>query len=145
MSLGNLFAVLLIVVAVIALFLPRLTRKEEEETSPAPPPPADAEVRAVRAAPVAQVIPTKPDDLTHVEGIGPKISGVLQAAGITTFAALSAADADRLRDILRAADPRLARIANPATWPQQAQLAAAGKWDDLQALQDTLKGGRVVR
>ncbi|HBY69766.1 MAG TPA: 50S ribosomal protein L21, partial [Flavobacteriaceae bacterium] len=28
------------------------------------------------------------------------------------------------------------------TWPQQAQLAADGKWDELEKLQDELDGGR---
>ena len=29
----------------------------------------------------------------------------------------------------------------PKTWPQQAQLAADGKWDELKLLQDELMGG----
>ena len=33
---------------------------------------------------------------------------------------------------------------DPTTWPQQAQLAADGKWDELDVLQDELDGGRVV-
>jgi predicted flap endonuclease-1-like 5' DNA nuclease len=95
-------------------------------------------------APAAAIPPTsgKPDDLTLIEGIGPKISGALQAAGVTTFADLAAADEGRLRQILEAADPRLLRLANPATWPGQASLAAAGDWDALKALQDRLSGGR---
>jgi hypothetical protein len=31
---------------------------------------------------------------------------------------------------------------DPTTWPAQAKLAAAGKWDELKAMQDNLKGGR---
>ena len=79
-----------------------------------------------------------PDDLRRIEGIGPKISGVLQAAGVATYAQLAAADVARLRQILTEAGVR----ANPTTWPDQAKLAAAGLWDDLQALQDKLQGGR---
>jgi hypothetical protein len=30
----------------------------------------------------------------------------------------------------------------PTTWPQQAKLAADGKWDELKKLQDELKGGK---
>lgn len=95
-------------------------------------------------APAASIPPTsgKPDDLTLIEGIGPKISGVLQAAGVTTFADLAATDEGRLRQILETADPRLLRLANPATWPGQAVLAAAGDWDALKALQDGLSAGR---
>jgi predicted flap endonuclease-1-like 5' DNA nuclease len=86
--------------------------------------------------------PSAPDDLKIIEGIGPKISGVLQAAGISTFAQLAAADTGRIRQILEQANPNLLRLADPATWPEQAALAAAGKMEDLRALQDGLKGGR---
>jgi hypothetical protein len=30
----------------------------------------------------------------------------------------------------------------PATWPKQAEMAAAGKWDELKAWQDELDGGK---
>jgi hypothetical protein len=43
--------------------------------------------------------------------------------------------------ILRKADIRLA---DPATWPEQAHLAAAGHWGALETLQNELKGGRRV-
>jgi predicted flap endonuclease-1-like 5' DNA nuclease len=94
-----------------------------------------------KPAPVAKPAPPVPDDLAIVEGIGPKIASLFQAAGITTFAQLAATDVDRLRQILRGAG---IRIADPTTWPEQAALAAAGEWDKLKALQDQLKGGRRV-
>ena len=87
-------------------------------------------------------LPGAADDLKLIEGIGPKIASVLQEAGVGTFAALAAADADRLQAILREADPRLLRLADPATWPEQARLAAAGEWDALTEFQSTLRGGR---
>jgi predicted flap endonuclease-1-like 5' DNA nuclease len=80
-----------------------------------------------------------PDDLQRIEGIGPKISGLLQAAGITTFAQLTASDVGRLEQIVREAG---ITIADPTTWPEQARLAAAGRWDELEVLQEELKGGR---
>ncbi len=89
-----------------------------------------------RAAPS----PAKPDDLKIIEGIGPKIAALLQSQGIHTFRNLADADVERLRQIL--ADARLSALADPASWPQQARLAAAGDWAGLQALQDQLKGGR---
>jgi predicted flap endonuclease-1-like 5' DNA nuclease len=88
--------------------------------------------------------PAVSDDLKRIEGIGPKFSKVLQDADIETFAQLAAASPDRLAQILEAADPRLLRLADPTTWPEQAALAAAGKWDALGALQGSLKGGRRV-
>jgi NADH-quinone oxidoreductase subunit I len=94
-----------------------------------------------KPAAVPPAVPAKADDLTKVEGIGPKINGLLKAAGITTFAALAAAQVSRLQEILAAAGARY-QLADPATWPEQAALAAAGKRDELEAFQNTLKGGR---
>lgn len=85
--------------------------------------------------------PSAGDDLTKIEGIGPKISGWLTEAGLTTYAQLAAASPEQISQILQAAGHRLAR---PDTWPEQAALAAASRWDELAALQATLKGGRRV-
>lgn len=95
--------------------------------------------------PVAQAggEPPMPDDLTIIEGIGPKIAGILQTAGITTLVQLANTDVDHLREILNEAG--LTRLANPGTWPEQAQLAAAGDWDGFKKLQGELKGGRRVQ
>jgi predicted flap endonuclease-1-like 5' DNA nuclease len=79
------------------------------------------------------------DDLTAIEGIGPKIREVLQRADILTFSDLAGADVGDLKQILLDAG---LRVNNPATWPAQAALAAAGKWDDLKAMQVQLKAGR---
>lgn len=80
------------------------------------------------------------DNLQIIEGIGPKIEEILQAAGIKTWADLAKAEFDKLRQILDDAGPAY-KIHNPATWPQQAQLAADGKWDELVALQKELDAG----
>ena len=110
-----------------------LLRRPEEEAIPT------AEAEAGAPARVADT-PT-PDDLTHIEGIGPKISGLLQAAGIMTFAQLAATNASQLDQIVKEAGITLA---DASTWPEQARLAAAGEWVALEALQDELKGGRRV-
>ncbi|MEM8931432.1 MAG: hypothetical protein AAGE94_09670, partial [Acidobacteriota bacterium] len=93
------------------------------------------------AAAVAE--PAEPDDLKKVEGIGPKIEGLLQQDGIWTWAALADAPIERLQRILDEAGPRY-RIHDPATWPQQATLAARGDWEALEELQDRLLGGRAT-
>ncbi|MCB9124906.1 MAG: hypothetical protein M9936_28000 [Caldilinea sp.] len=98
-------------------------------------------VEATRAAAVVEAIAVTPDDLTVIEGIGPKIAELLAADGITTFAALAATPADRLKELLLAGGRRFA-IADPATWSQQAALAASGDKAGLAALQASLKGGR---
>lgn len=82
------------------------------------------------------------DDLRRVEGIGPKIASVLAGAGISTFADLAHTEAGRINEILEQTDPRLRRLADPTTWPEQAALAASGDWEALASLQSELRGGR---
>ena len=101
------------------------------------------ETIAPAAAPVSKAVGAKPDKLTKIEGIGPKIAEHLGAAGIITFADLAGAPISKLKEILENAGPRF-KMHSPDTWPQQAQLAADGKWDELDKLQDELDGGRVV-
>lgn len=80
------------------------------------------------------------DDLTVIEGIGPKINDLFKNAGLKTFAQVAAASVPQMRKILDEGGPRF-RIANPGTWAQQASLAAANKWTDLKNLQDELSDG----
>jgi ribosomal protein L27 len=82
-----------------------------------------------------------PDDLKKIEGIGPKIEEHLNDAGIFTFTELSKTSVERVKDILEAAGPRFT-MHDPTTWGKQAELAAAGKWDELKAWQDALDGGK---
>ncbi|MFJ1328690.1 50S ribosomal protein L21 [Capnocytophaga canimorsus] len=82
----------------------------------------------------------KADDLKKVEGIGPKAAEALVAAGVDTFAKLSKKSADEIKTILTEASSTLAHL-DPQTWPQQAQLAAEGKWDELKKWQNELNGG----
>ncbi len=82
-----------------------------------------------------------PEDLTIVEGIGPKISDLLKAGGIQNWSDLAAAEVSRLEEILSDAGSRF-KLANPSTWPKQAQLAAEGKWGELKEYQDFLDGGK---
>ena len=62
---------------------------------------------------------------------------MLQAAGILTFAELAAREPAALREIIAAGG---VRIGDPTTWPEQAALAAAGRWDELTALQGEPQG-----
>jgi predicted flap endonuclease-1-like 5' DNA nuclease len=83
----------------------------------------------------------KQDDLKIVEGIGPKISDLLNKDGINTWEDLSNASVDRLKGILDAAGPSF-QIHDPGSWPRQAGMAAKGQWDELKKWQDELDGGR---
>lgn len=78
------------------------------------------------------------NDHTVVEGIGPKIAGLLTAAGITSWRALSETDPADLREILGAAGSRY-RMHDPADWPRQAALLAKAQWSEFQELRQTLR------
>ncbi len=84
----------------------------------------------------------KGDDLTKVEGIGPKIAGIFNEAGINSFADLAGANLDKLKEILAAAGSRY-KSKDPQTWSEQAKMAAEGKWDALKVWQDEHDGGRA--
>lgn len=80
---------------------------------------------------------TVTDDLTVIDGIGPRYRDVLVQAGIDSFAKLARMTEDALMEILQKASLR--RPGGLATWPQQAQLAADGKWDDLENFKKNLR------
>ena len=81
------------------------------------------------------------DDLTKIEGIGKKIAALLVAENIVTFKDLSKVSVKKLKGILEVAGSKF-QLHDPASWPNQAKLAAAGKWEELEALQKELIGGK---
>ncbi len=93
-----------------------------------------------KAAPKKKTSADK-DDLRKIEGVGPKIATLLNEAGILTFQDLAKAKNKKLVEILEAAGSRY-KMHDPTTWPEQAKLAAAGKWEELNTLQEELKGGK---
>lgn len=84
-------------------------------------PPDDSEPIAepvkVTPAPQPEAPPEEPDDLTEIDGIGPKYAQVLTDAGIISFARLAEMDAEEVRQIFWAA---VGRAPNPANWIKQA-------------------------
>ncbi len=84
----------------------------------------------------------KADNLTKIEGIGPKIASILSENGYKTFAELSKAAPEKIREILLEKGGKRYSMHNPETWSTQAELADSGKWEELKKLQDKLKGGR---
>ena len=92
------------------------------------------------ASETAPVIKAAVDDLTKIEGVGPKIALVLSSNGITTYAQLAKADPAAVQEMLKKSSGRF-NMAKPQTWPEQAELAANGNWDALKKLQDELHGG----
>lgn len=83
----------------------------------------------------------KADDLTVIEGVGPKIAEVLAAAGIASFSDVAAKSAEELKAILTEAGDQY-NTAVTDTWSEQAKLAADGKFDELKKWQDELDGGK---
>ena len=111
--------------------------------------PAKAEAKPTEkkeAKPAAKKAPAKKtaakkDDLTKIEGIGPKIAETLTAAGVATFADLAAQKPAKISEII--ADVRGSHV--PDTWPKQAKMAADGKMDELKAWQDEMDGGKPAK
>jgi len=114
------------------------TKTVSKTKAPSEKAPAAKRPTAKAAKPVATLAKAV-DDLTVIEGIGPKINTVLHKAEVNTFAELAALKPAAIKKIL---DEGGVKIGDPGTWPQQAKLAAGGKWEKLKTLQDSLKGGR---
>jgi len=156
--LGLIIGLILAVVTVFLILWGRKPAKSIQE--PAPQPPAEKPVEMAEKVVVQPVeeklvempkeqveqpfvekppeMPTQ-DDLVLIEGIGPKIADLLNQQGIKTFAQLAATPVPVLQKILQ--DNGL-KFIKPDSWPEQGRLAAAGKMDELKALQDKLVAGR---
>lgn len=80
---------------------------------------------------------TKADDLTKIEGIGPKIAETLAESGVSTFAKLAKSKDDDIQEIIKGVRGNH----QFGTWNEQAKLAGDEKWDELKILQDKLNGG----
>lgn len=89
----------------------------------------------------ARLIAIANDDLTRIEGIGPKIHEILLKNSIRTFEVLANTESSRLKEILELAGSRY-QMHDPTSWPRQSRLAADGNWDALEQLQDVLDGGK---
>jgi F-type H+-transporting ATPase subunit gamma len=105
---------------------------------------ARMEIRSASAAPTASktasVPAGQPDDLTKIEGIGPKMSSALIQGGYDTYAKLAAATEDELQRAIEKAGVRMSP--SIGTWAEQAAYARDDEWDGLEKFQSTLVGGR---
>ncbi|WP_051062912.1 hypothetical protein [Ilumatobacter nonamiensis] len=70
------------------------------------------------------------DDLTVIEGIGPKIAELCSGIGVSTWAQLARSDESALREMLDAAGSGY-KLRDPSSWPHQAGMLASGRWDDF--------------
>jgi predicted flap endonuclease-1-like 5' DNA nuclease len=83
------------------------------------------------------------NDLTTIEGIGPKISEMLTKHGITSWQDLSKSTPEALKAMLLKEGGDSFAVHDPTTWPAQAGMALEGKWELLKEFQDYLKGGKT--
>lgn len=82
------------------------------------------------------------NDLTIVEGIGPKISELFHNHDIKTWAALANTSIEKCQEVLNSGGKRY-EIHRPGTWPMQAEMAALGKWAALKKWQDEHDYGKA--
>jgi len=86
-------------------------------------------------------VPVTINDLTLIEGVGPKIAELCLQRGITTWWSLANCDLDVLRTMLAEAGPKF-QVQDPTTWPHQARLLANGQWQKFKTLADALRAER---
>ncbi len=86
--------------------------------------------------------PAGVDQLTRIEGLGPKSAAALNQAGITTFAQIAALTGDQLYEIVHDQGGVKVVAGQTQTWPKQAQFLVAGDLDGFKAYTDRLVGGR---
>lgn len=82
------------------------------------------------------------NDLTVIEGIGPKIEELFQGAGIKTWKDLSETTVEKCQEILTDAGPSY-KAHDPTSWPLQSEMAYTGKWEELKKWQDEMLGGKL--
>lgn len=97
-------------------------------------------IPGLTSAIAAPVFLDEPDDLKIIEGIGPKIEQILNTDGIISFKGLASTSVEHIRELLQNAGTRY-ELKDPSTWPEQAQLAAEGRWVELKEWQDELSRG----
>ncbi len=88
----------------------------------------------------AEVVAEK-QDLTVIEGVGPKIAQLLDQGGIRNYTDIINSPIERIKEVLLKGGPTYA-VHDPSTWAEQSKLAREGKMEELKALQKELKGGR---
>ena len=83
----------------------------------------------------------KENDLTIVEGIGPKIQELFHNNGVKTWSELATTSIEKCQDVLNSGGDAF-KIHTPKTWPEQAKYAAEGRWKALFDWQEKLDGGK---
>jgi ribosomal protein L31 len=109
--------------------------EEEAPAEEAPKPKAVA-----KPAPKSKATDSTSDELTKIEGIGPKIAELLTSKGYGSFELLAKADVADLTTIL---EENSLGGHKADTWSKQSQMAFDGKWDELKTWQEEMDGGKA--
>jgi predicted flap endonuclease-1-like 5' DNA nuclease len=121
-----LVALIVIVVGVLWTLYEEGQLKKQALSAAALAPVSVAAVALAAETPAAPalVLPPEPDDLEVIIGIGPKIRQILNEQGIFTFEQLANTEISVLERLL---EEQGWRMADPATWPEQARALAEQK------------------
>ncbi|MEN8116447.1 MAG: 50S ribosomal protein L27 [Bacteroidota bacterium] len=95
--------------------------KVEEVKAEAEAPKTEVKKEAPKAAP--KKAEAKGDNLTKLDGVGPKLAEILNGAGLNTFADVAGTSVEKFKEILEAAGSRYASK-DPAPWIEQAKTLA---------------------
>jgi predicted flap endonuclease-1-like 5' DNA nuclease len=98
--------------------------------------PAQSSPAEIRAA-----APSKADDLTIIEGIGPKSAEALRKSGITSFAQLANMSAEEITRIVKV-EHKVQIVGDPGTWAKQARYLADGDREGFERYAKRLIAGR---
>lgn len=79
------------------------------------------------------------EDISVIEGIGPKTVEILKAAGYDSFGKIAAKTVEELQEIVKSGGGRV--TASISTWPEQAILLANGEFEKFETLAAELDGG----
>jgi hypothetical protein len=82
------------------------------------------------------------DDLTVVEGLNDSVQELCHGIGIRTWWDLGRTEVSLLRTLLDDAGARF-HVYDPSTWPEQARLLAAGRWDEFAELTAAARATRA--
>ena len=118
--------------------------KKEKEVSRATKPKKVSPKKQTTPSTTQKTIKATTDKLRLIEGVGPKIEGLLHDVGILSFKDLAQAKQATLQEVLDKAGTHY-QMHDPGTWSEQAALAAEGKMKALKAWQDKLKGGKASK
>lgn len=116
-----------------ASFAPKTTETSSSTVSVTPFNPAVANAAFGKAI--------KENDLTIIEGVGPKIKELFHHFDIKTWASLAETSVEKCQEVLDSGGKRF-QMHHPKYWPLQAQLAKEGKWHELKKWQDEHEYGK---